>query len=492
MFIASKRFWVSDMGPWLAPTADSNYLIRQSMPTLQELLAHGWQLHQSGNLTEAEAIYRGALSNVPGDPDALTYLGIALFDQRRFGESVEAYQEALDARDRFPIAWNNLGNSLRMLGQIDQAEIAFDKSLQQDPNYLSAYKNRGTLWVWTGEVERGMQWYEAGLKIDPSNAELHRNLGVIYLLLGDYQRGWAEYRWRWAMPGATRPACPAPIWQGESLVGKTILLYPEQGRGDAIQFIRMAKVLSEAGANVIVQCAPEMIPLFTSAAGITTLLPQEAVTPPVHYQASLIDVVDVWYTTQKEIPYGIEFDSPSYLTVSQALVDYWTNWLDQNIPVATEERRIGINWQGNREHHADVYRSLPLSEFAPLAELPGVQLVNLQFGDGVEQLDEVGFGSHIHRLPSDVDTTDGAFTDTIAILKNLDAVVTSDTALAHLAGSAGTPVHLLLGKIPDWRWLSSGETTPWYPTMQLARQNVIGDWHEPVRTIFEKISRPNL
>jgi tetratricopeptide (TPR) repeat protein len=461
------------------------------MPTIQQLLAHGWQRHQSGDLTDAETIYRGVLSNEPGNPEGLTYLGIVLFDQRRFGESVEAYQQALAQRDHFPIGWNNLGNSLRMLGRIDEAEQAFTKSLDQDPNYLSAYKNRGTLWVWTGEVERGMQWYEAGLKIDPKNAELHRNLGVIHLLLGNYDRGWAEYRWRWAMPGATRPACSAPIWQGESLRGKTILLYPEQGRGDAIQFIRMAKVLSDKDSTVIVQCAPEMIPLFTSAAGIAQLLPNATASPPVNYQASFIDAVDVWYTTHAQIPYGIDVDAPSYLTVSQALIDYWERWLNQNIPVSDGRRRIGINWQGNREHHADVYRSLPLSEFAPLTEIPGIELVNLQFGDGVEQLDQVSFGDQIHRLPADVDTTDGAFTDTIAILKNLDAVVTSDTALAHLAGSAGTPVDLLLGKVPDWRWLSSGDTTPWYPTMRLARQSAIGDWQEPVSKIYKQISRSN-
>ncbi|MGB7345917.1 MAG: tetratricopeptide repeat-containing glycosyltransferase family protein [Pirellulaceae bacterium] len=478
------------------------------MPTLPEILNHGWQIHQSGDLAGAEQIYRGVLDQAPGNPDALTYLGIALFDQRRFEESVDAYQQALAARDQFPIAWNNLGNSLRMLGRIDEAESAFVKALDQDPKYLSAFKNRGTLWVWSGEVQRGLQWYEAGLAIDPSNAELHRNLGVIYLLLGDYGRGWTEYRWRWAMPGMARPNCQAPIWQGESLDGKSILLYPEQGRGDAIQFIRMAKVLSEAGAHVVVQCASEMISLFTSAPGITQLFPYEAATPPVHYQASLIDAVDVWYTTQGSVPYAVDSVNSGYLTVSTALIDYWKNWLDENIPTRCLDaprrdvantpprsvgakrgtpRRVGINWQGNREHHADVYRSLPLSEFKPLAETPGVQLINLQFGDGVQQLGEVDFGDHIHRLPADVDATDGAFTDTAAIIKNLDAVITSDTALAHLAGSVGTETHLLLGRIPDWRWLTEGDRTPWYPTMQLHRQTEIGNWSDVIKSVCKKM-----
>ncbi|QDT08339.1 tetratricopeptide repeat protein [Planctomycetes bacterium K23_9] len=458
------------------------------MPTFQQILAHGWQVHQSGKIDDAQRIYRSVLDDRPGDPDALVYLGIALFDQLRFDESVAVYQQALAGRSVFPIGWNNLGNSLRMLGRVDEAEAAFVTALDQDPQYLSAFKNRGTLWVWTGEIDKGLQCYEAGLQIDPNSAELHRNLGVIYLLQGDYDRGWPQYRWRWAMPSMPRPQCHAPLWQGEPIDGKSILLYPEQGRGDAIQFIRMAKVLSDAGARVIVQCAPEMIALFTSAAGISMLVPHDVVAPPVDYHASLIDTVDVWYTQTGQMPYGVTGKDRSYLTVSTPLIDYWKNWLDQNVPVTGSQRRIGINWQGNREHHADVYRSLPLSELKPLTKIPDVQLVNLQFGDGVEQIDQVDFGDQIHCLPNDVDATDGAFTDTAAILQNLDAVVTSDTALAHLSGAVGTDVHLLLGRVPDWRWLTQGDRSDWYPTMQIARQIEVGNWSDPVHQCCDRLS----
>ncbi len=458
------------------------------MPNIEQTLLQGWHLHQSGDIASAEAVYRSVLSEVPGDPNALVYLGIALFDHRRYEESADSYRQALQQRDEFPIGWNNLGNTLRMMGQIDEAEQCFEKSIGQDPKYLSAYINRGTLWIWTGEIQRGMAWYQKGLELEPQNVELHRNLGVIHLLLGDYELGWSMYRWRWHMPGVTRQPCAAPLWQGEPLAGKTILLYPEQGRGDSIQFVRMTDVLKRAGATVVLQCFPEMIPLFTSASGVDRLLPLGAFTGQVDYHASLIDAVDVWYTTHNEMPYASDLTDgdltdSGYLTVSDALIQYWATWLDQHCPVPKGTRRIGINWQGNRQHHADIYRSLPLSAFRPLSELPGVQLVNLQFGDGVEQLDEVDFADKIIRLPEDVDSTGGAFTDTTAILKNLDAVVSSDTALAHMAGAVGAETHLLLGRVPDWRWLLDGETTPWYPTMQLIRQTELGNWDDPVQKI---------
>lgn len=446
------------------------------MPTIHETLLHGWRLHQSGDVAAAESIYRGVLSSVPDHAEALVYLGIAQFDQRQFADSVDSYRAAISQGRNNPIAWNNLGNSLRMLGEVDQAEECLATSLEQNPTYLSALKNRGTLWVWAGEIRRGLQWYQKGLECEPGNAELHRNLGVIHLLLGEYDVGWDEYRWRWKMPGMSRPATPAPIWSGQDLRDKRILLYPEQGRGDAIQFVRTAAELKKRGATVLLQSPADLVALFSSAPGVDQLLSDQIGVPPVDYQASLLEVVDVIHSLGEGLAFGKElFDRQGgYLTVSDPLIEYWSTWLGQN----TSKRRIGINWQGNPGHHADVYRSVPLEQMRPLSSLPDVDLINLQFGYGSEQLDRCDFSDKILRLPDHVDSTDGAFTDTAAILKNLDCVVTTDTAVAHLAGAVGTKVLMVLGKVPDWRWLMEGESSPWYPSLRLVRQREMGRWDD--------------
>ncbi|MEL6109835.1 MAG: tetratricopeptide repeat-containing glycosyltransferase family protein [Planctomycetota bacterium] len=465
------------------------------MPTIAEVLSQGWKLHQSGRLREAEQVYRHVIAQAPRNPEAHVYLGIALFDRRSFRESIDSYQEAIQLRDQFPIAWNNLGNSLRMTGDIERSDECFAKALAQDPNYLSVYKNRGTLWVWSGEIEKGLSWYEKGLEIAPKDAELHRNLGVIYLLLGDYDRGWPEYRWRWQMPGMVRPPSRAPLWTGQPLTGKSILLYSEQGRGDEIQFVRMASTLADAGAYVTVQADPQMIPLFTSARGIHSLLPVGAAIPPTDFQASLFDAVDGWYQTHAGLPFGedafIEHGGfKGYLNVSDPLVTYWHHWMEKNGMGRDDRKRVGIAWQGNPKHHADVYRSIALEAFRPLAEDPAVHLVSLQFGFGSEQLSQVDFGDAISRLPEDTDTSGGAFTDTAAVMKNLDHVVSADTSVVHLAGALGVPTTLLLGKVPDWRWLRSGETTPWYPSLKLVRQREMGDWTDAIREAHEGIGEP--
>lgn len=457
------------------------------MPTVEEALQQGWQLHQSGRVHDAESIYRGVLAQYPKHAAALVYLGIAFFDQRRFEESAAAYQHALTIQPQFPIAWNNLGNSLRMQGKTEEAEVALARALEQQPGYLSALKNRGTLWIWAGEVERGLKWYQEGLNFDPNNAELHRNLGVIHLLLGHYDIGWPEYRWRWRMPGLARPACRAPIWNGEDLRGKSILLYAEQGRGDAIQFIRLAPILANAGAQVVVQCDPVMIPLFSCIHGIESLIPEGMTPPVVDYQASFVEAVDYRFQQTGALPYGTELSGPSgqYIVPPQSLIDYWNHWLATN----TKGKRIGINWQGNPDHHADVYRSMPLETLAPLATLSDTTLVNLQFGHGSEQLSTCTFSNRIVRLPTPLDQSGGAFMDTAAIVASLDVIVTTDTAIAHLAGALGKPVLLMLGKVPDWRWLTTGESTPWYPSMKLIRQTQLGDWSTVVDAVMLALSK---
>ena len=457
------------------------------MANANELLKQGWQLHQSGDIVAARRCYDQALTISPDNANAMVYRGIAQFDQREFADSAASYRNAIAVRSEFPIAWNNLGNSLRMLGDLEEAESCFAEALKLKPGYLSALKNRGTLWVWAGEIERGLGWYEEGLKVDPDNAELHRNLGVIHLLLGNYERGWNEYRWRWRMPGLARPHVAAPAWKGESLQGKTILIYPEQGLGDTLQFVRVAGSLQALGARVIVRCSDRMLALFTSAPHVDQLVLDTKVSPPCDYHASMIEVIDVLYCKTGQIAWGSDLFNAGngYLTVSADLIDYWRQWLDQN--TNTNVKRIGINWQGNPEHHADVYRSIPLETLAPLAGRSGIELISLQFGKGAEQLENCKFAERIRRLPDHVDTDGGAFTDTAAILKHLDGVVTTDTAIAHLAGAVGAPVMMMVGRVPDWRWLEHGESTRWYPSMQLIRQQQLGAWDDVVAEVAKRL-----
>ncbi len=451
------------------------------MNTPEDALRRGWQLHQSQRFKEAEGIYRQVLQVQPQNANGWCYLGIVLHDQRQYPSAVEAYQRALKLNPQFPIALNNLGNSLRYVGEIEQADACFQKAIALKPDYLNAYKNRGTLHVWTGNLEAGLRYYQQALEINDQDAELHRNLGVLFLLQGDFQRGWQEYRWRWKVGDLHRPFPQVPVWQGQDLRGGSIVLTAEQGLGDTLHFVRFAHQVAELGAaRVIVSCQPALLAIL-QASKIPNVVPNNLpLTEPVHYQCSLLDVADVLSVNETRIP------APnSYLTASSSLHAFWASRLPER-----RSLRVGLNWQGNPDHQADVFRSIPLRHFEPLADIDGVDLISLQAGHGVQQVRQWAGASSLMTL-ANVDQSGGAFMDTAAIIRSLDLVVTSDTAIAHLSAALGVPTWIVLGFVPDWRWLLHRADSPWYPSVRLFRQASMGDWQgvfQHVRRALEELS----
>lgn len=451
-----------------------------SMTSVQEILNQAWQVQQRGQPAQAEAIYRHILAAHPQHAATWCYLGIALFDQKRFAQSEQAYRQAISLQHHFPVAWNNLGNALRMLARPDEAEQAFAEALRQQPGYATAMKNRGTLRAWTGHFDAAVESFREALSITPEDAELYRNIGVIRLLQGQFSEGWQAYRSRWRMPGFVRLADPGTVWDGSDPLGKTFFLYPEQGLGDAIQFVRMARYLQQRGARTLVQASARMLPLVQRVEGVDMLILEgTSPLPPFDFHGSFIDIADRAGVNADTIPGDVP-----YVRLPTQLCDSWREWAER-----LKGFRIGINWQGNPEHQADAFRSIPLAEFEPLAELEDVQLVSLQQGYGAEQLERSPMRGSIVRLPADADRISGAFLDTAAVMTQLDLIVTSDTALAHLAGALGLPVFTVLGYVPDWRWLLGRDDTPWYPTMRLFRQPAVGDWRSCFERIAEEVQR---
>lgn len=439
--------------------------------TVKAKLADAWQRQQSGNLDEAEAVYRYVLEQDPDSAEAWCYLGMLLREREDYAESVSAYRRAIQLKPHYPNAWNNLGNALRMLDKPVDARAAFVEAIRQKPDYLNAIRNLGTLSVFDGELQHAIEMFRDGLRLDPDNAELHRNLGVLLLLRGEFEEGWREYGWRWKAARLRRPPVTQPMWDGSDLNGKTIFLYPEQGLGDTIHFVRFAKVLKDQGARTIVQVPPRLIPLMTTCDGIDQLLPTGVAPRSIDFHCSLVEVAERLTVNTAAIPATIA-STGNYLHAAVNLIDQWKQWF----PPCEGKKKIGICWQGNPDHQADVFRSIPLTTFAPLVEQGEFQFTSMQFGFGSEQLDVVPFADRILRLPETVDRATDMFMDTSAILKCLDLVITSDTSLAHLAGALNVPVWVALPFVPDWRWGETGSTTPWYPSMRLFRQPSKGDW----------------
>jgi hypothetical protein len=298
---------------------------------------------------------------------------------------------------------------------------------------------------------------------------------MAWLLLGDYERGWAEYEWRWRTGEMHLPSFAQPRWDGAPLGGRTVLLYAEQGLGDALQFVRYAPLVRQRGGRVIVACRAPLLRLLAGCAGIDRLADQAGDLPAFDVYAPLLSLPHLLGTTLATVPAAVP-----YLHADPALVERWRGEL-----AAGPAFRVGIGWQGSPLHPADRRRSVPVSFFRPLAAVPGVRLYSLQKGTGAEQLG----GPHGRFPAEDLSPRLADFADTAAVMKNLDLVITVDTALAHLAGALGLPVWVALPFAPDWRWLTGRDDSPWYPTARLFRQPRAGAWAEVFGALAAELRR---
>jgi hypothetical protein len=360
-----------------------------------------------------------------------------------------------------------------MAGEPEEAIAACKRALELAPNYAEAHCNLGAAYHWRGDWEQAKACFDRSLAIEEHSASARANRSALMLLKGDMEHGWPEYEWRWKVEGLAPRRFAQPPWRGEALEGRSILLHTEQGLGDTIQFIRYAELLKRRGATVFVECQQPLMKLLASSPDVDGLITQGDDLPQFDFQAPLLSLPAVFKTTLDTIPAPVP-----YLFAKPSLVSRWRDELKR-----VGEFRIGINWKGRSEKGPWLQRNVPLELFTPLARVPGVRLISLQKGEGRRDLAALADRTDVVDLGQDVDSAEGAFMDTAAIMKNLDLVITSDTAVPHVAGALGVAVWVVLPYVPDWRWLLERSDSPWYPTMRLFRQKVAGDW----AGVFEEV-----
>ncbi len=431
-------------------------------------------LGTQGRHEEAVASYRRAVKSRPDYGEAYNNLGLALLEVGRRGQATAVLRHALRLRPQAPESHNNLGLALAAEGRFAEAEACYQEALRLNRRYADALDNLASALKEQGRHEEALATYDLALGLQPESASTHWNRSLALLQTGDFERGWSEYEWRWKRARAVPRGLPGPAWDGSSLGGRTFLLYMEQGLGDMIQFIRYAPLVQQQGGRVIVECARSLRPLFESCAGIDQLVEEGSDLPPFDVHAPLLSLPYLLRTTLGTIPANVP-----YLAVDPARSEAWGRVVSR-----IDGFKVGIVWQGNPRHAHDHHRSVSLRQFAPLARLPGVRLISLQKGAGVEELRGLEGRLPIIELEDERDP-DGGWQDTAALVTQLDLVVTVDTGIAHLAGALGKPVWVALSAVSDWRWLLGRDDSPWYPTLRLFRQRTLGCW----QTVFRRMAR---
>ncbi|HET7085510.1 MAG TPA: tetratricopeptide repeat protein [Rhizomicrobium sp.] len=429
----------------------------------------GNALHELGRLFEARDSYDAAIRIQPDFAEAFNNRGRLLKDLEGPQAALESYDRAIALAPDYAAAHSNRGNMLLMLGKPEMALAAHDAALAAQPGNFRAHNNRGNALLDLKRVDEALESYARAIGLAPDYAEGHWNRGIALLLQGKLEEGWPEYEFRHRCLGFAMPQnvySADRLWTGEQdLAGKTLLIHCEQGMGDTIQFCRYARVARSRGAQVLLAPHKGLGHLLAGLGDDITIIDGAAAAHAYDYHVPLLNMPHACGTRLENIP-----SHDAYLFAEPERVACWRGKIGQ------EGLKIGICWQGNPASPSDIGRSFPVRMFEKISGMPGVRLISLQKGPGLEQLDDLPHGMAVERPPAPFDEGPDAFLDTAAVMANLDMVISSDTAMAHLAGALGRPAIVALKYVPDWRWLLDRRDTPWYPGMRLVRQKVHGDW----------------
>jgi tetratricopeptide (TPR) repeat protein len=444
--------------------------VQEALPgeiTAALMVANAWRL--AGNtvavrgallsvLQHATGTTSGAASIDSADVTAMYELGAALLDAGAPSEARQLFERVVRARPKDPAALGALAGATRADGDPQRAWPIVQRAMAIAPKQPALLLTAAQIRHALGDLTRAQFWLDRAEAVRPAHGPTRLQRALTSLMRGPSADGWADFEHR-GLPSP--PATGAAAWHGEPLEGRSILVTAEQGQGDNFQFVRYAAELSRRGATrVVVECHPSACSLLT-ASGFDVVAKGEL--PTTDLYVPMLSLPH-WLGTGADVAGG----SVPYLHTGSGAAR----------GSASAHRRIGVVWQGNPAFLATTLRDFDPALLPPLLDVPGVEWVSLQYGatacDTPEKL-------HTPQLS-------GNWLDTALLLDCLDAIVSVDTGIAHLAGAMGIPTFVLLPFTPDWRWGLGVDTTPWYPSVRLIRQRAPRDWASVVEAFARALS----
>ena len=461
----------------------------------------------------AVAAYRRCVELRPGEPVTHNNLGAALLLDRQIEAAIAAFETAsgLDPSYYRPLV--NLGKALREAGRPAEAIVRLRRALSLAPDDVGALINLGDALAASGDLAAAQTTLERASSLAPTLPETQRSLAIARLqaghfaesvallrnalryaprhaglhcclhealfAAGEWPQAWPHFEWRFdPHEGRTRLERPSnlPRWDGSIQRGREVRLFGEQGLGDQIQFIRYAKLLEQSGVACTISCDKRLVRVLGSAGLRAPIVARgAAVDTPRPFWAPLMSLPAYHRTRPDNVPYA-----GGYLADDALRVTRWQGLLSE-----VQRPRVAVAWSGNpsMETGRHAGRSFPLLALTPVLAISAVRFLSLQKGPGSSQADSEPFRSSLLRF-EDLDPDPDAFVDTAAILRCVDLLITSDSAIAHLAGALGVRTWLCLHSDPDWRWMRDGTATPWYTSVRLFRQQRPGDW----AGVFERVA----
>ncbi|MEJ0004925.1 MAG: tetratricopeptide repeat-containing glycosyltransferase family protein [Steroidobacteraceae bacterium] len=427
---------------------------------------------QTGNSARAAIWFDKAIRADSTRVHAYVNRGLALHACMQLEAALASYEDAIRVQSDYTDAHFNRGNVLLELGRLPEALASYDATIALDPERADARGNHGVVLSLLRRFTAAVESFNHAIRLRPEHGKWYLNRAFARLIQGDFSNGWADYEWR-----GTDTSSPAhrefskPRWNGsEPLVGRTVLLWSEQGFGDTIQFCRYVQLLAAAGGRVLLEVQRPLLSLLANLEGTTQVLAKGEAPPPFDLHSPLLSLPLAFGTGLESIPLP-----RSYLRSDPRKSAQWRQRLGEKT-----RPRVGLVWSGSATNRTERHRRVPLAEL--LGQLPPeYEYFRLQKDGHPEDLQVLRQNSRVR----DFSTEFNDFSDTAALCDSMDVIVSTCTSVAHLSAALGVRTFVLLGQVPDWRWLLERSDSPWYASVQLFRRGPAEDW----RCVLERLAR---
>jgi tetratricopeptide (TPR) repeat protein len=440
-------------------------------------------LREQSKLDEAIEAYNKAISIKPDFTDAYNNMGIALKQQGRLEEAIEAYNKALSIKPKYAEAYNNLGIALKLQGRVDEAIEAYNKALSIKANYAEAYNNIGYAFKDEGKLEEAVETYNKAISVKPDYAEAHQNLSFVLLNNGRLKEGLDEYEWRWktAKRLSTNRNFSQPLWDGkESLKGKTILLWSEQGVGDTINWSSCLSFVASIAEHCILECPQKLVPLLARSFPNVEVRPENR---SLDAQRDDFDFHLPMGSLYRHFISEISQDSKAkaFLIPDPVRVKFWRNRLNSlgNGPY------IGISWKSSNMSPQRMPNYASISDFAPIFEIPDATFINMQYNNFKDDLTKIQIevGVKVHNF-DDLDQFEN-LEDVAALSAALDIVVSTQSVVPVISAMVGTITKLARWKHGSW---SNILFEPVGPSVNVFVRNTLDPWDDIFKSIAKDIT----
>ncbi len=443
--------------------------------SISELRQTAIEAHQKGDLEVAQKLYRIYLYNRPKDAAIWSNLGALFRSEKSYDLAAYANARALELDKTAPSVMNNAANAFYDAGRIKEALKLREAIIKEQPNDPEGYSGLGKCYRGVHDLDAAEAILKKGIKKFPDYAENYIQLAFTQLSKGDYQAGFETFNWRWKGDELSPPEFSFPKWSGEDLQGKTILIIPEQGFGDTVLMARFIPQLKETGCTIKMVIKPPLRRLFAKVDQDIDVIETQEELGECDYWTPMMDLPLHLGMTIDTIP------APATMAVPEDSVERARNI----VAPFNDHFKIGVMWSGSVTYRANHKRSFSHDRFLELSDIPNVQMFSLYKGPLLDAFNNDGTSSII----VDAAGNDRDFADSAALMKELDLVISMDSAIVHVAGSLGIEVWNLLHSEPYWLYEPFPDHTPWYPSMRLIVQQNAGDWDSVFANLKKDITK---